>query len=159
MDSGRYAMQNIPGDILFECGRQFAEHGRHNVESVSEAAHAIIIFHFFNLLYFLCFIPVTQLHFDCLSSFVRTHLSATHHFPAIVPGVVFGIDDNDAAAVRRLGHTWTRQIHILVHDTQKRWQIDKEIFIFGWFSVAVCSHHYIVYMHLLYRAKTTTEIE
>lgn len=47
MDSGRYAMQNIPGDILFECGRQFAEYGGHNVESVSEEtldAHAIIIY-------------------------------------------------------------------------------------------------------------------
>lgn len=73
--------------------------------------------------------------------------------------MVSGTDDNDATAVRHLGHTWTRQVHILVHDTQERWQIDKEISICGWIPVAVPSHHHIVYVHLPHSATTTPENE
>lgn len=73
--------------------------------------------------------------------------------------MVFGIDDDDAATVRRLGYAWTRRVHILLHDTQEERQIDKEIPVFGGLSVAVCSNYHIVFVHLLHRAATTPKTE
>lgn len=158
MDFGRYAVQNIPGDILLECGGQFAEHGWHNVESVSgnDETRAIEL----KLTIFSLSLPLApQVHIDCLPSSVRTHLSASNHHPAIIPGVVLGTDDHDATAIQRLGHTGPRRVHILVHNTQEKWQIDKEVPVFRGIPAAVRGDHHIVFLHLLHSAKATPEIE
>lgn len=78
---------------------------------------------------------------------------------ATISRLVFGVDDNDAAIVRRMGHIGLGRIDILLYDIEEKWQIDKEISIFGWISVAMRCHHHIVFMHLLYGASTTSENE
>lgn len=79
MDSGRYAMQNIPGDILFECGRQFAEYGGHNVESVSEATRN----HYF-ILEFLFIFPLFSWPQRSYILIAYHHLYARIYQPRII---------------------------------------------------------------------------
>lgn len=89
------------------------------------------------------------------SSPIRPLLPKDEHFSAAVIRMGLLIIHNDATIVRYMGTTRLRWINILLHNTQKRWQIHQEIPVSRWLSSTLYRNHHIIFLHLLHRTTPT----
>lgn len=121
-----------------------------------------------------------QVHFNCIPEVLRKYLSPMEHRTTIINRMdslnfYFGKQCfhiyrdsrikfekknlSDPATIRRLGSGWFENCNLFMYHFRKRREIDKECFIYRWFSASLHHHNHLLLMYLLDRSETASKTQ